>query len=505
MKTRTDDEPGCPIWNRLFVVVLMVFMSAILVTWASTCHGGPVSTNLLSDNGFMFGEQALTETQSIATGVLQPTLLNPTMVRLSWWGTNQANYRVRFAFSPAGPWSETWVGGLTNTSLLVTNPVIQFACNGSTNRFTAALWDTNNLPSATVITTDQSVDAGVQRAFWSLVTENTTANTTSDPVGFHKVTLAPGKNFISAPMHNGQAYRGTISAAGTNSVTFSGSPGFTPGQFSAITNGVLTNAQYALVVVSDANAVGGVSVAGDWWRILGNTASAVTVAAGTNLPSVILETSADVLEVRKLTSIADLFGVASASILNGAATNFPNAATMDVVRFISGTSFAKTAHLNTSGGSNRYAVGFTSFGDGTTLTLEPDEPIMVERLATTTNAIVVGTAQSRTLTHYMESGPNAISSPFPLPATIGTSGLREVIVAAGATSADNLPNPAAEDVLREVQGGSFVNAIICKTSDSNFYAGFALTNAYELQPGRGWIYYVKPASGNRIWRQVSPF
>ena len=119
------------------------------------------------------------------------------------------------------------------------------------------------------------------------VTNDTgTSSTTvaTDPVGYTTTTLqANSDTLVSIPLTRPAAYTGAIASISGNTITLSGTPGFTASQFVYASNGVQPNTYYAIVgplLTSLANTVtvtnGSTSVAGS-----GFTASGI--AAGDEL------------------------------------------------------------------------------------------------------------------------------------------------------------------------------------------------------------------------------
>jgi len=345
-------------------------------------------------------------------------------------------------------------------------------------------------------------------------------NVVSDAVGFYKVNINVGKNFISSPMHNVHAYRGLVSSLiGTNQVVFNGSPNFTANTYSNVTLGGDVYTQYILVVRKDktpgspVGATGpGNDVTGDWWPILTNDTTSVTVNTHGDDLTKYLE-AGDQMEIRKLMSLKDIFGtgVSSGTLILNTNSSTANVATGDVIRVADGTPsggvvFTRAVIYKSGGASGEgyYKNAFTFIGDGSQVTFEPNEPIYVQRATsgTATNITAIGQVHSTPLTTYFNPGANTYGMPFPAPGTISNSGLTAVVLAAGATNGQF--NTQVADGMREVQGSGFINSLYVRP-DSNWFNLFTQTNSYNFNPGRGWVYYVKPSTGGRVWRQNLTF
>jgi uncharacterized protein (TIGR02597 family) len=321
-------------------------------------------------------------------------------------------------------------------------------------------------------------------------------NVVSDPVGFYKVTINEGANFISAPLHKVHAYRGVVASVSGNTITFNGNPNFTANQFAPVTSPAPRNQFIAIVRNSSG------SNTGDWWTIQSNTGNSITVDPGADTMSSATPAGTQI-EIRKLTSFKDLFGSGADYVLIKSADNLPSPATEDVIRFVNGTSFG--AQVIYSSLSDSYRIGSQNWGDGSTLTIEPDEPILVFRKAGAgpTNIVSLGQVQVKPLTHYFQEGANTFSSVFPVNANWVSSGL----AAAGMVgSTDLLPNANTEDIIRKVNGTSFDTPIILYTVDGTFRrSGANADPANNAKAAAGYIFFRKSGAGPLVWRQTVPF
>ena len=326
-------------------------------------------------------------------------------------------------------------------------------------------------------------------------------NVVSDPVGFYKVNINEGANFVSAPMHKVHAYRGVVSGVSGNTITFNGNPNFAVDQFNPVATPSPRN-QYIAIVRNSAG-----SNEGDWWTIQDTAANTITVDPGADTMTTATPAGTQI-EIRKLTSFKDLFGSGSEYILNKSANGIANTADEDVIRFVIGTSFGATVIYRADTDQFRTGSPITGdWGDGSTLTIEPDEPVLVFRKAGTgsTNIVSLGQVQNRKLTHYFQEGANTFANSFPVNADWGTSGLFE---AGMVGSANTIANAADEDIIRPVNGTSFGQSIYYHLNGvpPAFKRGTALADPTDNnKTGAGYVFFRKTGSGPLVWRQSVPF
>ncbi len=328
-------------------------------------------------------------------------------------------------------------------------------------------------------------------------------NVLSDPVGFYKVNIGPGANFIAAPLQPMQEYRGARQSSTINSVTFSNTPNFVVNKY-APADGFN---QYILIARFDADKTIGAAdnITGDWWTIVSNTTNTVTVNPMSDNLSTYLG-AGDQFEIRRLTSLKDLLGTASSCILNKDTDFDVNPAQEDIIRYVVGTGFTKEIfyHSDVPAADGYYVDGAGPF-DGSTITLEPDEAFVLQRKVTSTNMVSLGQVQTTRLTHYMVPGPNTFANAYPANAPISTSNLKE---SGFVQDTDFDINPAQDDIVRSVIGTGFVDEIFYHSGaidTAGWYVGGSLNDAYPFVPGRGYVYFVKSGTGGRVWRQTVPF
>ncbi|MEK7677826.1 MAG: TIGR02597 family protein [Verrucomicrobiota bacterium] len=331
----------------------------------------------------------------------------------------------------------------------------------------------------------------------------------TDPAGYYGVALNAGANAISVPLHNFGTNRLAESVSG-NIVTVTGSPGWSANVF-APQNGF---SQYIMLVRKDAS--GSPGIEGDWWTIASNTGNTLTLSAGTDVLSSLLG-SGDQIEIRRLSSMKDLFGTGTTLILNKDSNG--NAASgdssqADVIRFISGTSFRAPIfyHDGTLLPAGYYAEG-GAVGplDGSTITVLPGQGFMVFRKtgSSPTTVLVNGQVQVSRLTEYLKVGPNVIGSPFAADAPIGSSNLKESGWVSDSDGSAAAGDSSKASLLRLITGTSFGPPIFHHDGSILQPAGWydangVLNNDFPLQPGRAYIFFITPPSAVR-WRQAVPY
>ena len=331
----------------------------------------------------------------------------------------------------------------------------------------------------------------------------------TDPAGYYRVTLNAGANAISVPLHNFATARGLVDSVSGSTVTVTGNPSWTANAF-APQNGF---SQYIMLVRKDASASPGIE--GDWWTIASNTGNTLTLSAGTDVLSSLLG-SGDQIEIRRLSSMKDLFGTGPTLILNKDSNG--NAASgdssqADVIRFISGTSFGQPIFYHDG---TILAAGYYTQGgnvgplDGSTITVLPGQGFMVFRKSgsSATTVLVNGQVQVSRLTEYLKVGPNVIGSPFAGAAPIGSSNLKEsgwVSDSDGSAAAGDFSKAS---LLRLITGTSFGPSVFHHDGSILQPAGWydangVLNNDFPLQPGRAYIFFITPPNAVR-WRQAVP-
>lgn len=341
-------------------------------------------------------------------------------------------------------------------------------------------------------------------------------NVISDPVGFYKVNINAGANFMSAPLHAVHSYRGLVDSVAGNIVTLSGTPGFTVNAYGpALTGGPapISIPQYVMIVRqdSDTNSPTVGDYEGDWWLITANAAGTLTLDPAQGAPTSFIG-AGDQIEVRKMTSLKDLFGTNGGTI-NKSTNGVAETALEDVIRRMNGTSFGTTIFYldNTTnpapGTNNHWIFGGKNAGDGSIVTFEPDEPLMLFRKtgSAPTNVVSLGQVHTKRLTHYLIEGANTYANPFPANALMKTSGLLET--PGWVSSANNTFSTLDEDGLRILNGTSYGSPIfhIFNPPNTNTWFGGGMSTNPTVGSGSGYMIFIKAGTGGRTWRQRVPF
>jgi uncharacterized protein (TIGR02597 family) len=332
----------------------------------------------------------------------------------------------------------------------------------------------------------------------------------SQPVGFFKIAITAGgtnsfrATSLSAPYHPIHRYRGTLSSATSNTVTVAGSTDWVTNEF-APTNGFT---QFILLVRKDASASPGVQ--GDWWEILSNTTNTVTVANGPDNLSSLLG-SGDELEIRRLNSIADMFGLGASTILDKDADGDPQSTDGDYIRHVVGTSFTQIVFFHDSGGvlgPTGYYIGDIGPLDGSTITVLPNQVLVFFRKpnAPATNAVSAGQAQLTRFTHYLEKGGDTIGAVYPANARLDQSFLLE---SGWIADSNGFPAASEEDYFRVVAGTSFTDLIFYHNGSlgpAGWYVNDVLSNSFPFLPTRAYTFFLWTNRTDALrWRQTVPF
>jgi uncharacterized protein (TIGR02597 family) len=335
----------------------------------------------------------------------------------------------------------------------------------------------------------------------SVVAPRGQAAVVSDPVTATKVTAASGATFVAPAGRNAPAYRGQLASVAGNTLTFAGSPGWTVNQFAPVNVGGTDFFQYLVILRSDRSA-DGLGNQGDWWLVDSNGAGTVTVEPsappfGTTASRL---GAGDTVEIIKLTSIKDLFGAGPTLRINPD-TDFDDS-TGDFLRVVSGTSFVSSLmyHDGSVNSPAAWYLDFAEVGDGSQVTLYPDQAIMVFHQGAPNDLHNGGTLQSFALTHYVATGANARATGFGKDALLAGSGLQ----AAGFLDTDF--DDTTEDYIRLVNGTSLGASIMYHdgsvTLPAGWYVDFSLDNSASLPVTAGFILF---ADGPLTWRQPPPF
>jgi uncharacterized protein (TIGR02597 family) len=324
-------------------------------------------------------------------------------------------------------------------------------------------------------------------------------------VGVHKVTLVAGRNFISTPLHSNTQFTGAVAGVSGDTVTFAANPAWNANQFAPVSG----RPQYIVIVTSDAS--GSPGVEGDWWRVTENTGQSITVENhGNNLSSHLA--AGDTLELRRLTSLRDLFGSGQGCVLNKDANGEVLTTEEDVVTVVQGTSFVRDIfyHDGSLAGlgfpEGYYDSAGNHAGDGSTLTLNPGQPVLLQRKVGSAPKTIAftGMVHQGRFTQYLVAGPNAIGPVFPVPAPIGASQLKE----SGFLSDLNGEVLTTEESVAYLMNGSFFGTQLFHyagpAADPGWYLDGEPNNAAPIEPTRAYTVFHK-GPGLLVWRQPPPF
>lgn len=322
----------------------------------------------------------------------------------------------------------------------------------------------------------------------------------SEVSGVHRLALTAGPNLISAPLHRAASFRGTVSGVAAGTLTFGTSPGWTANQFGP------RDARYQFVALLRTDISIDPGHQGEWWPVTANTANALSLdTGGEDLTTLV--GAGDAIEVRQLTSLKDLFGTGASLRLNKDVDGSASARDEDVLYLLTQTSFSSEIfYHNGALAPQGYYVDGEGPYDGSTLTLNPDQPIMVVRKAGSAllNLLFAGRVQSTRLTHYLSPGANPVGTAFPVDVAIGQCGLLE---AGWLADANGSPSPAEEDVLYTVLGTSFADEAFYhdgSLASPGWYVNGEADEGFSLSSARGLVIYVKSPTGLR-WSQPAPF
>lgn len=324
------------------------------------------------------------------------------------------------------------------------------------------------------------------------------AGVVSPIVTASKWTVPAGSTLLSTPAYASPSYAGAVASVSGNVITLAGTPGFTAGAFAPVDPGTGTEFYQYLVSLRFDASTEGRGNQGDWWLVEDNGTGTLTVApspVGGTLASRLA--TGDLVEVTRLLSVKDVFGAGAGLRLN-ADDDFDDS-TGDAVRVMVGTTFgAPLFHHDGSLDTAGWYYDYSLVGDGSTVTLYPDQALMVVHAGAATDLHVPGVLRTYSFTHYLASGPNPLSTGFAAPAPIGTSGLKE----AGFLDTDF--DDSTEDTVRLLVGTTFGVPLFYHTGSEpeGWYADYSLDNTYPLDPGLGVILFT---DGPMVWRQPEPF
>jgi len=333
----------------------------------------------------------------------------------------------------------------------------------------------------------------------------------TDPVGFYKVGIAVGVSMIAnSPMQRLPEYRGVVTGVTSNMISVSGSP-WGVGQLAQTNLYGKTFRQYMVIVRrdSDTNSPFVGDCEGDWWTIVSNDVNALTLYTGAEDLTGTLGTN-DQIEIRHLTTVADLFGTGASCMLNKDTNKFPFASQEDLIRPLDGASFTAPIYYHDGSKTNEgYYIGNVGVGPftGNEITFDPDAGFAFFRKTDTpaTNVVSLGAVQTRRMTHYFDPGPNLFGLPFPCSAPITNSHL---LNSGWLVDTNGFPFTTQEDLIRRVEGVSYTAPIYYSTKNgtNSWLCGNinTPTNGFAFLPTVGYMFLIKGPDALR-WRQEVPF
>ncbi|NQU12405.1 hypothetical protein HQ590_16540 [bacterium] len=327
----------------------------------------------------------------------------------------------------------------------------------------------------------------------------------SPVIGLYPVTLEAGANFISAPLHGLTVWRGTVTACVSNQIAVADAPGWTVDAFGAQTVAGTMFPQHLVLLTRAPNRTP--DPAGDWWTICSNTSDTLVVAAAPDLPAGTIQPG-DEIELRRLISLADLFGTGDTAVLEPDRNGFPTPLEEDVIRFVEQTWFTREIFYHDgslTGGTPGYIIDGQGPNDGSTITLRPGQPLMVFRKAGATNisVLVAGQVQGGAFTQRLQQGANPVAVPFAAASALAASGLLEA-----GWGSDHNGAGDDDDQIRQVEKSWFCDAVYHHDGTltggvPGWIANGQPAPGYALVPGRGYIFYVRGGQSLR-WRHRNP-
>jgi hypothetical protein len=177
----------------------------------------------------------------------------------------------------------------------------------------------------------------------------------------------------------------------------------------------------------------------------------------------------------------------------------------DVIRFVAGASFGSEVfyHIGGTEPSGYYLNGsLFGTGDGSTLTLLPDQPLVIfhKTGAPSLELLLTGSVIGTTFSHYLLPGPNAVGVVYPVPGLLESSRLKE----SGWRSDINFDVlTTEEDVLRVVKGTSFAEEIFHYAGVEDipgWYVNGVRSTEYSFEPTTGLMFFIHGDAMLR-WRQ----
>ncbi|NJM55669.1 MAG: hypothetical protein HC841_06975 [Verrucomicrobiae bacterium] len=184
----------------------------------------------------------------------------------------------------------------------------------------------------------------------------------------------------------------------------------------------------------------------------------------------------------------------------------------DTIDIVVGTTFAETwSYWEIPGFPefNGYG-GPDSALDGSQITLLPNQPVVVNRLASAgaTNACVLGQVQVKPFTHYLDEGATAVTMVFAASQQVALSKLAEAPNFAPDVDGDQTPSDSV--IVSEVNGTVFTPVMSFFEIPGfpeldGWFDGVNTQSTEELDPTKGYIISVPFGNGTIRWRQPAPY
>jgi hypothetical protein len=332
----------------------------------------------------------------------------------------------------------------------------------------------------------------------------------SDVVTAGKYTQPSGAYAVAFPAHPSPLFLGKVLSVAGNVITIEGS--LTANALNAVNLGLPDGvvAQYVVKVRHDRSSEGN-GTQGDWFLIVSNTSSSVTVDPNPTIATSASLAAGDIVQIEKLPSLQSLFGTGT-GVQVTPDTDFDDT-TEDSLKLLAGTAFAGTLvyHDGSQDTEGWWDLNnFVFLGDGSQYTFAPDQMVYNLNLAGGASDVVFkGTTQCFTMSHYVGPGYNPLATGFAAPAPIGTSGLYPYTapLITGFLRTSGFDEGVA-DTVTMLNGTSFSKVLLNHdgTEDAPGWwdlNDFVLAPLFPLPAGTGFL--VKNLSpGTYLWRQPKP-
>lgn len=274
------------------------------------------------------------------------------------------------------------------------------------------------------------------------VVDSATAQTTvtTDPVGFVQLSL-PGQSDtrVSVPFTQAPAFVGTVQSTSSNTITFSGTPGWTANQF-VYASGVQPNTYYALIgTAGTSDTTGTMPKEGSIYTITANTANTLTLNVNGDNVSIVSEGTQ--ISIIPYWTLATVFPASNANV-----SFTPSTSPLLLQTQLMFLNYAAVG-INASSANIYYfyngawrLMGDSSSTDHSNDVILPNVYFTVRNPTTTTNLVALGTVPMGTIgvnlvTQSSGQQDNYLSLLRPIGVSLENSGL----ISSGAFSASASP------------------------------------------------------------------